>query len=388
MQILKFSYEFPPIGGGGAQVVDGLSKELIAQGHSVDLVTMKFRDLPRYEVVDGIKVHRVPCLRAQASICHPYEMATYLIGALPVIKELTNQKRFDINHTHFIFPDALLAYRTAQFSGLPYIVTAHGSDVPGYNPNRFKLLHRLLIPVWKRVVNGSEQLVSPSQTLANLISLQEPLKPVTVIPNGIQIQKYDLSNKDPERLLVVSRYFQRKGVQYLLRALDGVRTPYKVDIIGEGPYLVKLKEIAGSIQTAAEITFHGWIDNKTPRFRELFERASIFVFPSEAENFPMVLLEAMMAGLAIITTKGTGCEEVVEDTALLVPIKDVDMIRSALDKLNQQPALVSELGRRALVRVEREFAWPVVAKRYISIYERIREERKAELGTSSAKALS
>jgi len=373
MRILKFSYEYPPIGGRGAKVVDGLSRELIIQGHSVDLVTMSFKDLPRYEMVDGIHVHRVPCLRMEASICHPYEMATYLVGAFPVIKHLSDQKKFDINHTHFIFPDALLAYNTARFTGLPYVITAHGSDVPGYNPNRFKLLHRLLTPVWKKVVNGAGELISPSRSLADLISLQEPSKPVTIIPNGIQIKKYNLSDKDPNRILVVSRYFERKGVQYFLRALDGVQTAYKVDIIGEGPYLVRLKQIAASLDTAAEITFHGWIDNKSPRFHELFERASIFVFPSETENFPMVLLEAMMAGLAIITTKGTGCEEVVADTALLVPIKDPRAIRIALDELADHPSMVPDFSRRARQRVEQEFTWEIVARRYISVYERIQE---------------
>ncbi|MEA3441121.1 MAG: glycosyltransferase family 4 protein [Chloroflexota bacterium] len=378
MRILTMCYEYPPIGGGGSKVVEGLSRELVNQGHEIDLVTMAFGDLPRFEDIDGVHVHRVPCLRASESVCHPYEMVSYIFAALPVVRRLTRQERYDINHTHFIFPDALISDITERVCGLQYIVTAHGSDVPGYNPNRFKILHRFLGPIWKEVVNGAEEIVSPSRSLSTLIAQQKPSTPVTVIPNGINIKAYDHSKKQQNRILVVTRFFERKGIQYFLYALDGMRIPFNVDIVGDGPYLSKLKEIAGSIDTSAEITFHGWMDNKADRFRELFETASIFVFPSEAENFPMVLLEAMMAGCAIITTEGTGCQEVVEETALLVPPRNTGAIRAALELLDDQPELCWNLGHKAHARVEGEFSWPVVAKRYISVYERVVRAGKSE----------
>jgi glycosyltransferase involved in cell wall biosynthesis len=371
MRILKYCYEFPPIGGGGAYVVEGLARELVAKGHQVDLVTMAFNDLPSHEVVGGVNVYRVPCLRRRASICHPYEMATYLVGALPVIRRLSRETRYDINHTHFIFPDALLAYSTSRSTGLPYIVTAHGSDVPGYNPNRFKFAHRLLTPLWARVVSGAQEIISPSHSLSRLINLQNPATPVRVIPNGIQISSCDLSYRDPLRILVVTRFFERKGIQYLLYALDGMRMPFKVDIVGEGPHMGVLTEIASTIDTDAEITFHGWVDNKSALFKRLFEQATLFVFPSETENFPMVLLEAMMAELAIITTRDTGCEEVVEDTALLVPPKDPVAIRKAIERLVCDPDLSRSLSKKARQRVEEKFAWPVVADQYIDTYQRV-----------------
>ena len=104
MKILKISYEFPPIGGGGSRVVHGLARQLVQSGHSVDLVTMGFRNLPKFEIVDGINVHRIPCIRRSESICRPYEMATYLLSATPKINRLVKENNYDINHTHFIFP--------------------------------------------------------------------------------------------------------------------------------------------------------------------------------------------------------------------------------------------------------------------------------------------
>ena len=97
------------------------------------------------------------------------------------------------------------------------------------------------------------------------------------------------------------------------------------------------------------------MDNDSQELRDLYETAPLFVFTSEAEKFPIVLLEAMIAGAAIITTSGTGCAEVVGDAALLVPPKDPNAIRAALDKLIADPDLVARLGVAARERVIARF---------------------------------
>jgi hypothetical protein len=76
-------YEFPPIGGGGAGVVRGISGQLVRQGHEVDVVAMRYAGLPRRERVDGVEVHRVPCVRLSTSWCTMAEQATYLLAAVP-----------------------------------------------------------------------------------------------------------------------------------------------------------------------------------------------------------------------------------------------------------------------------------------------------------------
>ena len=169
MRILEICYEFPPLGGGGSRVVEGLSCELVRQGHQVDLVTMGFHGLAREENYNGVSVHRVPCIRLDESVCRPGEMVTYLLMAFPYLLNLTHKNQYDLNHTHFIFPDGVLAYLLYKFRGIPYIITAHGSDVPGYNPDRFGFLHKVLMGMWRKIVNHAVYIVSPSRTLAQLI---------------------------------------------------------------------------------------------------------------------------------------------------------------------------------------------------------------------------
>lgn len=359
-------YEFPPIGGGGAQVVRGLAGELVAAGHDVDLVTMGFRGLPREEETEGIRVHRVPCLRRKEFVCTAPEAATYAASAFPAVLRLAAEARPDIVHAHFIFPDGFLAWSTRRRTGLPYVITAHGSDVPGYNPHRLKAAHRLLAPLWSSVTGGARRIVCPSESLRSLVARRGRGDRTVVVPNGIDPGRFDPNRKKNERILVATRMLERKGVQHLLAALARFPRPVGVDIVGDGPFLPELRRMARELGVDAR--FAGWLDGGSPELKELFETSGIFVFPSEAENFPNVLLEAMTAGMAIVTTAGTGCAEVVGDAAVLVPPKDPAAIREALPALLDNPALREILGTAARARVEKLFSCRAVAGRYAEIY--------------------
>ncbi len=376
MRILMTCFEFPPLGGGGSRAVNGLANELAALGHYVDLVTMRFRGLPRSEVIGRVNVYRVPCLRFRTAICTPPELLSYVLGAWPVVQRLLRESCPDIIHSHFILPDGLLAMAMRRWSGIPYVITAHGSDVPGYNPDRFRVLHPILTPIWIRVVRQANAIISPSQSLANLIRAKHYEGPLGIIPNGHRMTGVATTRHQPGNLLVVSRLFERKGVQYLLQALEGFAQPLNLHIVGDGPYLIELKQAAQRLHTRAVVHFHGWVDNTSSAFRELIETATIFALPSEAENFPNALLEAMAAGLAIITTSGTGCEEVVGPTALLVPPRNAARIRAAIERLLAEPAFCDQLGRAAQARVRERFSWGSVAARHVETYERaVRDAR-------------
>ncbi len=366
MRILMLCYEFPPLGGGGSRVVSGLAPELVRQGHEVDLVTMGFRGLPREEVVQGVRVHRVPCLRRRVHLCTVPEALSYIIAALPVVLRLARRRRFDVNHTHFILPDGLLAWAARRVTGLRYVITAHGSDVPGYNPNRLKLAHRLLAPVWRLVVAGAVSVVCPSSALQELVRRQDPRVPTRVIPNALNPDRFSANGARGNRILVVTRLFERKGVQYVLEALGRLNTTYETHIVGDGPHLPLLQ--AQAERLGLSVKFWGWLDNDSPELKRLYESSRVFVLPSAVENFPIVLLEAMASGLAIVTTADTGCAQVVGETGVLVPSQDVPALADALKRLTDDPALCRALGDAGRRRLEAHFTWPVVAGAYAEQY--------------------
>ncbi|MCZ6800623.1 MAG: glycosyltransferase family 4 protein, partial [Nitrospirae bacterium] len=331
--------------------------------------TMNFRGLKKTESVEGINVHRVPCFRAKESVCHPPEMLSYILAAIPRTYTLVKEKGFDLNHTHFIFPDGVVSYVIKKLTGLPYIITIHGSDVPGFNTDRFAYQHKFLGPLWQRVVQSASQIVSPSDSLKRLLHRHCPTAPVVNIPNGLLPNKFSPDVEKTNRILVVSRMFARKGIQYVLQALAKLRSKwkYEVNIVGDGPYLSTLKQVAKDLQV--NVKFWGHIDNTSLELKELYETSRIFVCPSESENFPIVLLEAMGAGMAIITTENTGCAEVVGETGILVPSRNAEAIRKGVIRLFQNPELCKNLGQAARKRFEDHFTWDVVTKKYGKVYE-------------------
>jgi hypothetical protein len=92
------------------------------------VITMGFRCLPDREVSDGVRVYRVPTRRKAMYRCSVSEAASYLLPARRALRELLYRNRYDLLHAHFIFPDGLLAAAVAHSAGLPFLVTAHGSD--------------------------------------------------------------------------------------------------------------------------------------------------------------------------------------------------------------------------------------------------------------------
>lgn len=368
-------YEYPPLGGGGSQVVYGLSRQLVRMGHSVDLLTMGYKGLPANKQAKNFSLKRVPCVRSSRVICHSHEMLSYLCMALPIALKIANKKNFDIIHAHFIFPDGILAYLVSRLTGLPYLITAHGSDVPGFNPDRFITLHKILRPFWKTVVRSCRQVVCLSRFHELLLKNVMSEAKTVIIPNGFPAGRFNLDRQKGNKILVVTRMFKRKGVQHLLTAVDKMDLDnYEIHILGDGPYLNNLREQSRSITPL--IRFHGYVKNNSKQFTDMLETSKIFVFPSESENFPVVLLEAMDAGMAIITTKATGCEEVVGDAALLTRPGDVEGIRRALLKYIHNPALCEQKVEMARRRLYENFSWEVVARKYINVYEDIINHRQ------------
>jgi glycosyltransferase involved in cell wall biosynthesis len=359
MKILCIIYEYPPIGGGGANVAHPLAATLVSRGHSVEVVTSGMPGLPSTETIDGVNVHRVRCIRRHRHYTTTAELMTWIWPAYRKALELSRKHQFDVNHTHFALPSGIVSYLLYKKTGLPYVTTIHGSDVPGYNPDRFRIAHNLLRPVWKRVIGNSAKIVSASHFLKKLVQSHIDV-PVDVIRNGYSERfgdKFSACKKN--RILVVTRMFPRKGVQHFVEALEGLKHDWEIVIAGDGPYLPSLK--AQVKRTGLKVKFVGFVQGDT--LAELYATSKIFVFPSLQENFPTVLLEAMEAGCAIITTDSDGCAEVVGNAGIATTPERSDQIRNALVLLMGDEERIAMYSARGKERIKR-FRWPRISAQY------------------------
>jgi glycosyltransferase involved in cell wall biosynthesis len=367
LRILVASHEYPPIGGGAGAVCKALAERYVEQGHEVVVVTMALGKAVGSERDNGVAVHRVACGRRRKEMASPWEGLRWAARSGALVRQLHRQCPFDVVHAHFIMPGGIVAQRLWRSDRVPWIVTAHGSDVPGYNRERLRLAHRVARPWWRRICREAATIVSPSTSLLGLIEEQRTLFRGVVIPNGFATTRLQAGAKQ-KRILLCSRLVRRKGFHHFLAAIEALDLPgWHVDIVGDGPAYDELSRLARGCRTP--VTLHGWIDNHDPRLAALYQAAALFVFPSEWENCSIALLEAMSAGCAVITTDSSGNPEVVGDCATLVPVRDVPALRGAIVALTASPRQRRRLGEAAARRVTTEFDWDVIGRRYLMLLE-------------------
>ena len=368
-RILVLNYEFPPLGGGASPVSYELALKLSETGDfDIDVVTMGYKDLSKYEEVNkNFRIHRVKCWRSRKEICHPWEQATYLVSGWFKCKELLKKNKYDICHCHFIIPVGVLALRLKKKFGLSYVVTSHGSDVPGFNTDRFKLLHNFTGHLLCKITSEAKTIISPSNYLRDLIlnNISATIKNKTVvIPNGIDTNKFTPQAKK-KQIFSSGRLLPRKGFQYLIQAVSADDIGYEVHIAGDGPMMSELKTLAEKSKT--KIIFHGWLSNNGREYKDLLEQSAIFVLASEKENASIALLEAMSAGCAIIATNISGCPETIGEAGVLINPQDSDDLKLKIITAVNNQSRLDELQKMALDRVIKIYNWDIVLKDYIKV---------------------
>ena len=130
MRLLTLCCEYPPIGGGGATACEVLAEALASRGHEVDVVTSGDRGLLWREERRGVRIHRATCLRRSRHYSTAPELATWLAPAYQTALRLHRAHRYDLAHCHFVVPSGIIAWLLARRTGLPYVLTAHGSTFP------------------------------------------------------------------------------------------------------------------------------------------------------------------------------------------------------------------------------------------------------------------
>ena len=310
-RVLVLNHEFPPVGGGAAPASYEIGRAYVRRGYAVSVVTMGYAGLPEHEVEDGMQIFRVPCIRRRRHICTVPEMATFVLAARRFLNQHLRTYTYDVAHAHFIVPGGAIALWAKRAFALPYVVTSHGSDVLGYNP-RFRLVYPLVQRRWTQILLEAKGVASPTRFLADRIREFREDLPIATIPHAIARERFTALPKE-DRILIVARLIQAKGVQDALDALTHIdMRGWHVDVVGDGPYRRALERRAAANRLTDSVTFHGWIDHDSDRLRELYGKARVFVCASHCENMSMAVLEAIAARCRVVASNVGGTPDVVE----------------------------------------------------------------------------
>jgi len=353
MRVLCLNYEYPPVGGGGGRVAERLNTELVRRGHSVRVVTAGLKHLPREEVRTGVEILRPPSFRKREDTCTVPEMALYLAtGLWPAIAEV-RRWRPDVIHAHFAVPTGAVALLVHLATGVPYVITAHLGDVPGGVPEQTAGLFRWVGPLTRPIWGHAAATTAVSGFVAGLAREAYGVSP-TVIYNGIDLPPpVARTPSHPRRILMVGRLSVQKNPLLAIRALAAARGGDCVlEIIGDGPLRAAAESEARALGLVGRVQFRGWMEGSA--VAEAMARSDVLLLTSKQEGLPMVAVEALSQGLAIVGSDIPGLHDVVEDGVNgFLCAQEPGAFASALGRLSSDDALLSRFSVAARERAER-----------------------------------
>lgn len=365
MRILVVSRELPPVGGGAGYQALNLGKQLRQEGHEVDFVTMNCGGASLGGGLEDGGVHAVNVGRRREDSSSLKEMARFVASGRRLVSRLASDSPYDVAHAHAIVPDGLLL--GAVNTEARRVVTAHGSDVPGYNPDKYWAVHGTIRPVWKLVVRRADVVTTSSEYLRELMARAGAERTVHVVPYGIEPSLVERKPKE-RRFLMVARLVPRKNTHVLLEALKRVEEPTHVDVVGDGPERPHLERLAEELE-AHTVRFHGWLAHGSPEWRRLYERCRFFASLSSSENLPVSLLEAQLARMVVVASDIRGNREALGEAARYVDEVSAEGVAEVVREVQKAPeAMLEAEGEAAAERVLTEFSWERVADIFRGLY--------------------
>jgi glycosyltransferase involved in cell wall biosynthesis len=384
MNILMFNYEYPPLGGGGGVVHQAVAEEL-AREHRVCIVTSAYRDLPGHEVAGGVDIHRVPVIgRDSEAVATLSSMLSYPPSAWLRARSILGGEHFDVVNGHFAIPTGPASLPVARAARLPHVLSVHGGDL--YDPSKKLSPHRiaLLRATVRALMRASDSVVANSRNTAdNARRYYGFAGPIELIPLGITRPDVPPASRDrlglPDGFLAVTvgRLIPRKDLAVLVDAIaaSGVSEAHLV-LVGDGPELPGLKRRVEQLGIASRVHFLGYVEER--RKLQILRAADVYVSSSMHEGFGLVYLEAMAAGLPIVTTDNGGHTDflVHGENALLVPVGDSAALAEAIGRIGARPETARAMREANLAKAER-FEASRCAREYERFFARVIEAATA-----------
>ena len=350
MKIAYFTDTFLPQINGVATALANQATELGARGHNVLIFTPKLDEINREKFkAKNVQVVHLPTVPA---LLYP-EFKLGVFGLPKVIKYLIKFKP-DIIHLHSPLTVGMDAVMAARFFKKPLVGTIHVYLAEsGYlRWFKYKLAVKLVDKAVRRFLNfmfsQCDLVLAPSKMLVEELKMNDFKKPISYLPNGINLTEPKLlSNKLKDALkrkyglkekvvLHFGRLSHEKNVDILIKSFQLLTKKHQnvsLLIIGDGPTKEKLVKLARKLRIEKQVVFTGFIEHQTLISSGILSIGDIFATASTMENNPMVVLEAMVFGLPTVGVKQAGLIELVSTNGFLVKPGDIKEMAEKEEKI-------------------------------------------------------
>ncbi|MBN1500077.1 MAG: glycosyltransferase family 4 protein [Spirochaetes bacterium] len=375
-RILIVNYEYPPLGGGGGVATYDLAVEW-AKKCQVDVLTSSFAGLPAFEKSDNINIYRVRILfRKSRDAATFISMASFVFFGFFKGISIIRKNRYDVMNTHFAVPTGPLGNILSKMFKIPNVLSLHGGDI--YDPSKKLSPHKS--PFFRKVVNNilrkADAIVAQSQnTRDNAVKYYDVNKEVKIIPLAYHppvMPKADRKKLDIKEndyiITTVGRVIKRKAIDVAINAIARIKDKkVKLYVMGDGPEKENLQNLAADLGVQDRVIFLGFVDDEK-KYRYL-KASDVFIMTSLHEGFGIVFMEAMYAGLPVISTNHGGQTDFLfhEKNALLIDVGDVDACRKSIERIRKNPDLAARFSANNKKAVKNFYA-ENVALQYLEIF--------------------
>ena len=275
-------------------------------------------------------------------------------------------------HAHFVDRAATVALVASRLLDTTYSVTAHAREI---------YVDPVLLP--ERIGNAAFSVTCTEYNRRHMI--EELGAPATArlsrLYHGLDLAAYAVNGRHPANpplVLSVAQLWERKGLRYLIEAAAVLRDrgcAFRCEIVGDGPQRAELQALVDRLGLGGLVTLTGPLPH--PEVVERYRRASAFVLPcvvtddGDRDGIPNVILEAMAAGLPVVSTPVSGIPEVIRDgeTGFSVPERDPAALATAIAAVLSDPARAHEIAERGRAFVHSEFELQRNVDRLLDLFE-------------------
>jgi N-acetyl-alpha-D-glucosaminyl L-malate synthase BshA len=363
---------YPTFGGSGVLATE-LGKALAQKGHEVHFIT--YQQPVRLDRFDPhIIYHEVQVPTYPLFDFPPYETAL-----ASTMVDVIKNRQLDLLHVHYAIPHASAAYMAKQILAkegihIPVITTLHGTDITLVGRDK------TYAPVVTFSINESDAITAVSQNLREETYKYFAItKEIEVIRNFVDVNRFSRKGIDAfrkaiapngEKLLLHASNFRKiKRVTDVVRIFANVKkeVPAKLLFVGDGPERSTAEDLSRELGVCNDILFVG----KQEQMEDILAIADIFLLTSEYESFGLAALEAMAAGVPVISTDAGGLAEINihEQTGFLSPVGDVATMSNYALRLLKDEKLLSTFRERAHQQAL-QFDINTVIPTYEALYER------------------
>lgn len=298
----------------------------------------------------------------------------FFLGQWLALRQLLKTYPVAVIHSHWLIPQGLVA--VAATYGKKHkprlLCTSHGGDLFGLQDKVSLRLKRWVIKHCDAITVVSHFMVEKVQALAGDAS-----PPISVIPMGTDLQQTFIPNPQVSRaanqLLFVGRLVEKKGLPYLLHALQQLLPTHpdlQLVVAGSGTAQADLIQLGESLGIGQHVTFVGRLEHSS--LVRLYQTSTLAVFPfvqakdGDMEGLGLVMVEAMGCGCPVVVSDLPAVRDVIRqgETGCVVTAADSAALAMAIASLLADPVQRQTLSTQALATVRNGFDWESVTQRY------------------------